>query len=194
MVISILVFGISGAGADEEMEMLKQNQTISDFAVENVYLNETEQAMGARFRHKPSGFVLDLLRIQSIPQAFLWVNSFPPSDQGEPHTCEHLLLGKGTKGRYVASLEDMSLTGSSAFTMQLQTVYHFNTSAGIETFYDLFEAKLDALINPTFSDEEIRPVTSAPGPTSAENSTIFSLARNILSPTRPADIPPPSGP
>jgi hypothetical protein len=114
MVISILVFGISGAGADEEMEMLKQNQTISDFAVENVYLNETEQAMGARFRHKPSGFVLDLLRIQSIPQAFLWVNSFPPSDQGEPHTCEHLLLGKGTKGRYVASLEDMSLTGSSA--------------------------------------------------------------------------------
>jgi Zn-dependent M16 (insulinase) family peptidase len=40
--------------------------------------------------------------------------------------------------------------------MQLQTVYHFNTSAGIQTFYDLFEAKLDALINPTFSDEEIR--------------------------------------
>jgi Zn-dependent M16 (insulinase) family peptidase len=154
--VSTLISGTVVARADENMKKLKQNQKIADFMVENIYLNETGQPMGTRFRHIPSGFVLDLLRIQSIPQAFIWVNSFPPSDQGEPHTCEHLLLGKGTKGRYVASLEDMSLTGSSAFTMQLQTVYHFHTTAGIETFYDLFEAKLDALINPTFSDEEIR--------------------------------------
>ncbi len=156
MLLPILVFGTVAAKADEEMKELKQNQKIADFTVENTYLNETEQPMGVRLRHAQSGFVLDLLRIQSVPQGFIWVNSFPPSDQGEPHTCEHLLLGKGTKGRYVASLEDMSLTSSSAFTMQLQTVYHFNTTAGTETFYDLFEAKLDALINPTFSDEEIR--------------------------------------
>ena len=156
LLVPILIFGTVAARANEDMKDLRQNQKIADFLVENIYLNETGQAMGTRFRHIPSGFVLDLLRIQSIPQAFIWVNSFPPSDQGEPHTCEHLLLGKGTKGRYVASLEDMSLTGSSAFTMQLHTVYHFHTTAGLETFYDLFEAKLDALINPTFSDEEIR--------------------------------------
>jgi len=156
LIIPLLVLGIAGVKADVKMEKLKQNQKIGDFFVENIYLNKIEHPMGARFRHEPSGFVLDLLRIQSVPQAFIWVNTFPPSDQGEPHTCEHLLLGKGAKGRYVASLEDMSLTSSSAFTMQLQTVYHFQTAAGIEIFYDLFEAKLDALINPTFTDEEIR--------------------------------------
>lgn len=153
---ALFFFGVSTLKADDDMAKLKGNQKISDFEVENVYLNESGVVMGARFRHQPSGFVLDLLRIQSIPQAFIWVNSFPPSDQGEPHTCEHLLLGKGPKGQYVASLESMSLTGSSAFTMQLQTCYHFNTTAGIETFYKLLEAKIDALINPNFSDEEIR--------------------------------------
>lgn len=147
---------ISIAAGDDVIEKLRQNQQIADFRAENIYDNEMGQAMGARFRHIPSGFVLDVLRIQSIPQAFFWVNSFPPSDQGEPHTCEHLLLGKGTRGQYVASLEDMSLGSSSAFTMQLQTCYHFHTAAGTDIFFNLLEAKLDAFLNPNFSDEEIR--------------------------------------
>ncbi|MEE9553084.1 MAG: insulinase family protein [candidate division Zixibacteria bacterium] len=150
----------SGIAAPAEgkivFEKLKKDQRIADFRTEYIYDNEMGMAMGARFRHIPSGFVLDLLRIQSVPQAFIWVNSPPPTDQGEPHTCEHLLLGKGTKGRYVASLEDMSLGSSSAFTMQLQTCYHFHTAAGTDIFFDLFEAKLDAFIHPNFSDEEIR--------------------------------------
>lgn len=147
---------ISRAESDEMIEKLLKDQQMADFKAENIYENEMGLAMGARFRHVPSGFVLDVLRIQSVPQAFMWVNSPPPSDQGEPHTCEHLLLGKGTKGRYVASLEDMSLGSSSAFTMQLKTCYHFHTAAGTDVFYDLLEAKLDAFINPNFSDEEIR--------------------------------------
>lgn len=142
--------------ADTAFESLKQGQVVAEFRVDNLYENHAGAAMGGRFRHAPSGFVLDLLRIQSIPQAFIWVNSPPPSDQGEPHTLEHLLLGKGTKGRYVASLEDMSLGNSSAFTMQLQTCYHFHTAAGNDVFFDLLEAKLDAMLHPNFSDEEIR--------------------------------------
>lgn len=141
---------------DAALDKLKAGDEIADFRVETVYENETGKTMGARFRHKPSNFVLDLLRIQSVPQAFMWVNSPPPSDQGEPHTCEHLLLGKGTKGRYVASLEDMSLGNSSAFTMQLQTCYHYHTDAGADVFFNLMEAKLDALLHPNYSDEEIR--------------------------------------
>jgi Zn-dependent M16 (insulinase) family peptidase len=152
----VAVTAASPAESDEVIEKLQKDQQMADFKVENIYDNEMGRAMGARFRHLPSGFVLDILRIQSIPQGFMWVNSPPPSDQGEPHTCEHLLLGKGTKGRYVASLEDMSLGSSSAFTMQLKTCYHFHTAAGTDVFYDLMEAKLDALINPNFSDEEIR--------------------------------------
>jgi Zn-dependent M16 (insulinase) family peptidase len=147
---------VTGAMADGMLEKLEKNQKVGDFRAEALYENEIGQVMGARFRHAPTGFVLDLLRIQSVPQAFMWVNTAPVSDQGEPHTLEHLLLGKGTKGRYVASLEDMSLGSSSAFTQRLRTCYHFHTSSGTDVFFNLFEKKLDAMINPNFSDEEIR--------------------------------------
>jgi Zn-dependent M16 (insulinase) family peptidase len=147
---------VSGAMADGMLEKLEKNQKVGDFRTEALYENEIGQVMGARFRHAPTRFVLDFLRIQSVPQAFMWVNTAPVSDQGEPHTLEHLLLGKGTKGRYVASLEDMSLGSSSAFTQRLRTCYHFHTSSGTDVFFNLFEKKLDAMLNPNFSDEEIR--------------------------------------
>lgn len=146
----------SGVMADDMLEKLEKNQRVGDFTTEALYENEIGQVMGARFRHASTGFVLDFLRIQSVPQAFTWVNTAPVSDQGEPHTLEHLLLGKGNKGRYVASLEEMSLGSSSAFTQRLRTCYHFHTSSGTDVFFDLFEKKLDAMINPDFSDEEIR--------------------------------------
>src|SRR3712207_8568127 len=44
-----------------------------------------------------SGFTIDLLQIQSVPQSFIWVKSFPVSDMGEPHTQEHLLIAKGDR-------------------------------------------------------------------------------------------------
>ena len=147
--VTTSVFGISYAD-------LKPDQQISQFKTECIYENEAKTAIGARFRHVQSGFVADLFTIQSVPQAFMWFNTLPPSDQGEPHTCEHLLLGKGTKGRYVASLEDMLLGESSAFTMQVQTCYNFNCASGTDNFFTLFEAKLDALLHPNYSDEEIR--------------------------------------
>ncbi len=129
---------------------------IADFQCVALYTNDMDQVVGARFDHTPSGFVLDVLRFETVPQSFVWVNTPPVSDQGEPHTLEHLLLGKGTKGQYVATLEDMSLSESSAFTRQLQTCYHFSAKGGNESFFTLFHEKLDAMLHPTFSDEEIR--------------------------------------
>ena len=144
------------ANQNIRLSNLKNHQQVVDFTVEAVYEVDNQNPLGARFRHNQSGFVLDLLRIQSVPQAFMWVNSHPVSDRGEPHTLEHLLLGKGTKGRYVASLEEMSLGNSSAFTAQLRTCYHFHTPAGGSVFFNLFQIKLDAMLHPNFSDEEIR--------------------------------------
>ena len=77
-------------------------------------------------------------------------------EMGEPHTQEHLLLGKGNVGRTHSGLESMSLAGSSAFTMQWRTVYHLHTAAGPEVFYKLFESQMDALLHPDYTDEEIR--------------------------------------
>jgi Zn-dependent M16 (insulinase) family peptidase len=153
--LAVTLILAAGLSASARFDELKQGQVIGQFRTECVYQNADSAAIGGRFRHIPSGFVLDLFYIQSLPQGFFWVNSFPPSDKGEPHTCEHLVLGKGTKGRYVSSLGNMLLSESSAFTDQLRTCYHFNTAGGTDAFYTLFEEQLDALLHPTYSDEEI---------------------------------------
>jgi len=142
--------------AGEYFEKLKQDQTINGFRTAALYENAKGEAFGARFISEKNGFTIDLLQIQSVPQAFYWIKTPIYSSHGEPHACEHLLLGKGNRGRYVAAMEDMSLSSSSAFTGQYRTCYHFNTIAGDDTFYKIFEAKLMAFLHPDFTDEEIR--------------------------------------
>ncbi len=139
-----------------DLSALTKGQHVSGFRVESVYLNDSGKPVGARFVHEKSGFTLDLLQIESVPQAHTWVNSFPVSDQGEPHTQEHLLVGKGLTGRSFAGLDTMWLSQSSAFTGQWRTNYVFNTSAGAEVFFKLLDAQLNALLNPDYTDEEIR--------------------------------------
>lgn len=137
-------------------ESLSKGKKINGFRTEAVYLNDSDKPFGARFVHERTGFTLDLLQIQSVPQSYLWVNTFTVSDMGEPHTQEHLLIGKGNKGRNVNSTEDMSMGQSNASTYQAQTVYHMNTSGGAEVFYNLFGEYVDALLNPDYTEEEVR--------------------------------------
>jgi Zn-dependent M16 (insulinase) family peptidase len=144
------------AATPVDLAKLTKDQVIDGFAVDAVYLNDAGKAVGARFVHRKSGFTLDLLQIESVPQAHTWVNSFPVSDQGEPHTQEHLLVGKGPTGRAFAGLDTMWLSQSSAYTGQWRTNYVFNTSAGPEVFFKLLDAQLNALLHPDYTDEEIR--------------------------------------
>lgn len=137
-------------------DALTEGEVVNGFRTEAVYLNDSDKPFGARFRHARTGFTLDFLEIQSVPQVFAWVNSFPTSERGEPHTQEHLLLGKGNVGRARSGLESMSLAVSSAFTEQWRTCYHFHTAGGPEIFYKLFESQMDALLHPDYTDEEIR--------------------------------------
>ncbi|UCE24789.1 MAG: hypothetical protein JSU74_01700 [Candidatus Zixiibacteriota bacterium] len=153
LAVVVLATPLYAAG---EFDVLTEGQINADFKLKTIYENEYGDAVGAEFRHVPSNFVLDVLRIQSVPQGFIWVNTPPPTDAGEPHAMEHLVLGKGPKGQWVASFEDMSLSSSSAGTGQTVTGYHYYSSAGKETFFKLMEVKIDALINPDFTDEEIR--------------------------------------
>src|SRR5690349_19601286 len=118
---------------------LTEGQTVSGFKAAAIYLDSNDRAIGARFVHGRSGFTLDLLQIQSAPQSFIWVKTYPTSNMGEPHTQKHLLLGKGNKGRALANSEQMSLVSSSAYTMQWMTCYFFYESAGAEVFYREFE-------------------------------------------------------
>lgn len=137
-------------------ETLTAGKMIHGFRTVAAYLDDADAQLGGRFVHERTGFTLDVLRIQSVPQSYLWVNSFPTSNMGEPHTQEHLLLGKGNVGRAVASLEDMSLATSTASTYQWYTTYQFHTAAGPDVFFKLFERQTDALLHPDYTDEEIR--------------------------------------
>ena len=137
------------------LSTIKESQKINGFTASAVYLNDAGEPMGGRFIHDRTGFTLDLLQIESVPQTFIWVNSFPVSDKGEPHTQEHLLITKGNKGHQLNTRETMSLTVSNAFTSQIFTAYHFNTAAGGDVFYKLFEEYVDALLHPDYTDEEV---------------------------------------
>ncbi|WP_295798954.1 hypothetical protein [Mucilaginibacter sp.] len=134
---------------------LKQGQTINGFKAVAVYLNDADKPMGGRFIQVATGFTLDLLQVESVPQTFIYANTFPVSEKGEPHTQEHLLITKGSKGHLLNTREDMSLAESNAFTSQLHTAYHFNTGGGPEVFYTLFESYLDALLHPDYTSEEV---------------------------------------
>jgi Zn-dependent M16 (insulinase) family peptidase len=138
------------------LESLSPGKLVNGFRAVAVYADDADKPMGARFVHARTGFTLDVLRIQSVPQGYIYANSFPTSDMGEPHTQEHLLLGKGSVGRAVSSSETMSLITSNAFTQQLRTSYNFNTAAGPEVFYQHFEHQMNALLHPNYTDEEIR--------------------------------------
>jgi Zn-dependent M16 (insulinase) family peptidase len=139
-----------------QLDALTEGKIVSGFRTEALYLNDSDKPFGARFRHERTGFSLDFLQMQSVPQTLIWVNSFPTSDRGEPHTQEHLLLGKGNVGRAHSGLESMSLAGSTAFTQQWRTVYQLHTAAGAEVFYKLFESETNSLLHPDYTDEEIR--------------------------------------
>ena len=138
------------------LENLSAGKKINGFRANSVYLDDADKPLGGRFIHESTGFTIDLLQIQSVPQSFIWVKSFPVSDMGEPHTQEHLLIGKGNKGRNINVTKGMSLAQSSASTYQYYTVYQLNTAGGGETFYKLFDEYLDALLHPDYTEEEVR--------------------------------------
>jgi Zn-dependent M16 (insulinase) family peptidase len=135
---------------------LTKGQILHGFRTDAVYLDDADNPIGARLVHLRTGFTLDLLQIQSVPQAFIYTNTYTVSDMGEPHTQEHLLIGKGNKGRNINVLENMSLTQSNASTYQTFTNYQFNTAGGSESFYAVFNEYMDVLLHPDYSEEEVR--------------------------------------
>ncbi|MEO8841440.1 MAG: insulinase family protein [Kofleriaceae bacterium] len=145
---------------------------VHGFTVAAVYLDDADHPIGAKLVHDKTGFQLDYLRIESAPQGYIWAKTYPTSDQGEPHTQEHLLLGKGERGRRLGSSEAMALATSSAFTEQWHTAYHFHTVAGPEVYWSVFENHLDTLLNPDYTDEEIRREVRNFGVDKADNGTL----------------------
>jgi Zn-dependent M16 (insulinase) family peptidase len=154
--VLLLSFDVSAQVNKPSFADLSQGEKINNFTTKAVYLNDIGNPMGAKFVHGPTGFTLDLLQIETVPQSFIYVNTLPASNKGEAHTQEHLLITKGNKGHQLNTIEGMSLAGSNAYTDQSHTAYHFYTAAGPDVFFSIFDNYMDALLHPDYSDEEIR--------------------------------------
>jgi Zn-dependent M16 (insulinase) family peptidase len=136
------------------LSLLKPQCKLEGFKFANKYLNNEGRTLGGRFVHVRSGMPLDLLYFNSLWQTSIYFNTYPKNDKGEAHVLEHIVLGKGKKGKYLNMLMDMSLGELTAATYPELTVYQFNTVANGKTFYALLEGVLSSLIFPDFSDLE----------------------------------------
>lgn len=155
-VLLSLVLAPSVAAAPADLTRLEAGDRHHGFETTTIWLDASDRPLGARFRHPRTGFQLDVLLIESVPQAFTWVKSFATGDQGEPHTQEHLLLLRGLRGRTLSNKQAMSLATHSAYTETWRTSYFFNTAAGVDTFFDIFAEQQRAMLHPDHSDAEIR--------------------------------------
>ena len=155
LVVMLPMIQATSTAAFTEVESYKEGREVEGYRVVSVYLDALEKPAGARYRH-PNGMTVDILRSPSVPQVSIDFGTLPTSDMGEPHTQEHLLLGKGRVGKSMNSLMSMSLGKHTAATYAELTNYQFQTTAGKDAFYRLLEKYLEALIRPDYTDEEIR--------------------------------------
>lgn len=84
----------------------------------------------------------------------MWVDTPVDSNRGLPHALEHLLVGKGTTGRYCTLLTGMRLSYSQAATDEDFVFYSFVSGSGMDGFMEQFHCWLGALYHPDFSDVE----------------------------------------
>ena len=142
--------------APASLSSLGEGDHVQGFVARALYVDDDGTPRGARFVHERTRLVFDYLVIESAPQAYLYATTYPTSDGGAPHTQEHLLLGKGNKGRWLGNYDHVMLATWSAATWQYRTGYHFKTAAGTSAFWGILRTQLDALLHPDYSDEEIR--------------------------------------
>ncbi len=144
----------SSWASSQDLSALKKGQKVGDLEVVNLFSDSEGQIVGAKFVHIPTGAPVFLLQLEGVPQVFTWNDTPVDSNRGLPHSLEHLLLGKGTKGRYFTLLGNMRLSQYGAATSPDFVYYGVASGSGTDGFFELFHALLDALYRPDFSDVE----------------------------------------
>jgi Zn-dependent M16 (insulinase) family peptidase len=154
-IVSLLVVApLSHPATSKDLSALERGETLGSLRVANLYADSHGNIVAAKFRDIRSGAPVYLLQIETVPQAFMWVDTPPDSNAGVAHALEHLLAGKGTKGRYANLLSEMSLSRSAAATTDDFNFYSFASGSGVDGFYQEFRAWLDAIYRPDFTDLE----------------------------------------
>src|ERR1700686_936156 len=141
-------------GSSRDLDALKKDDSIAGLRVANLYSGSDGQIVGAKLWDARSGAPIYLLQIETVPQVFMWVDTPADSNTGVAHSLEHLLGGKGTKGRYASLLKEMRLSRSAAATTDDFNLYSFSSGTGLDGFFEQFYSWLYALYRPDFTDLE----------------------------------------
>jgi Zn-dependent M16 (insulinase) family peptidase len=142
------------ASQPTDLHGLRKGQALLDFEVANLYSGAEGDIVGAKFWHIPSGSPVFVFQRETVPEAFMWVDTPAETNQGLAHALEHLLVGKGTTGRYSSLLKEMRLSTSCAATYRDFNYYCFSSGAGLEGFFEQLHAWLEALYKPDFTNAE----------------------------------------
>lgn len=137
-----------------DLAALKKGEQVGRLRCANLYADAEGHIVGAKFWDVRSGAPIYLLQIETVPQVFMWVDTPADSNKGVAHALEHLLGGKGTKGRYISLLKEMRLSRSVAATTDDFNLYSFSSGTGLDGFFEQFHAWLVALYQPDFTDLE----------------------------------------
>ena len=97
-IVSLLVVApLSHPATSKDLSALEQGETVGSLRVANLYADSHEKIVAAKFRDIRSGAPVYLLQIETVPQAFMWVDTPPDSNAGVAHALEHLLTAKDTE-------------------------------------------------------------------------------------------------
>ncbi len=152
LIFAVIVFQDSVHAAN--LSRLKKNQTLAGLQVQSLYSDSDGKIVGVKFLHISTGAPVFLLQLQTVPQVFTWIDTPIHSNKGLSHALEHLLVIKGTKGRYLQLLKEMRLDRSSAYTSRDFVSYGLSSGSGLHGFFESFHALMEAIYRPDFTNEE----------------------------------------
>src|SRR5579859_6711000 len=99
LLVLLILSALQDSLQAEDLSRLKKDQKFGSLLVQNLYTDSDGKIVGAKFLHVSTGAPVFLLQLETVPQVFTWIDTPVDSNQGLPHSLEHLLI-KGTKGRY----------------------------------------------------------------------------------------------
>src|SRR5262249_27525579 len=108
-----------------ELAVLHDGEVRHGFTARASFVDGSGRPFGARFVHDGTGATADVLILATVPQISFSFRTVPVSNRGEPHVLEHLMIGRGSSGRYLQMLLSMRLASYYASTYRDFTTHEF---------------------------------------------------------------------
>ena len=97
LIVSWLIFApLCYPATSQGLSELKRDETLAPFELLIFLPIHMEKSLGRSLGYS-AGTPVYLLQIETVPQAFMWVDTPPDSNAGVAHALEHMLAAKALK-------------------------------------------------------------------------------------------------